>query len=197
MIRTGLLLLVLVWGPVTAQAQTDSVSVYVERQDWGSAIRHLKQSLDDDPANGELRFRLGQVLAWSGDYTASVSLLRGLIADIPSYGEATILLARVHSWMREFDTAQALYASVANTDPAYPDALAGLAQLDFYRGDLSAAYVAVNDVLKSYPTNETARSVRESIRKGMRPDSETRLMNPWDSDGNSTLILTETVGFSV
>jgi hypothetical protein len=31
----------------------------------------------------------------------------------------------------------------------------------------------------------------------MRPDSETRLMNPWDSDGNSTLILTETVGFSV
>jgi len=197
MIRTGLLLLALTLGSLVAHAQTDSVSVYVERQQWSEAIRHLNTSLKTEPANPELRFRLGQVLAWSGDFNGSVTQLRALLADVPRYGEATILLARVHSWMGEFDQSKALYASVANTDPSYPDALAGLAQVAFYQGDLNTAYVAAGDVLRSYPSNETARTVRESIRKGMRPDSETRIMNPWDSDGNTTWMVTETVGFSV
>jgi tetratricopeptide (TPR) repeat protein len=197
MIRTGLLLMALILGPIAAQAQTDSVSVYVEREQWADAIRHLNTSLLADPANPELRFRLGQVLAWSGDFKGAVTHIRALINDVPTYGEATILLARVHSWMGEFDQAHALYSSVAKTDPAYPDALAGLAQLAFYRGDLNTAYVAANDVLRSYPGNETAKAVRESIRKGMRTESETRVMNPWDSDGNSTWMVTETVGFSI
>jgi tetratricopeptide (TPR) repeat protein len=197
MIRTGWLLLALTLGPIAAQAQTDSVSVYVERQQWTEAIRYLNVSLSTDPVNPELRFRLGQVLAWSGDFTGSVTLLRDLLADVPKYGEATILLARVHSWMGDYDLAEALYASVAKTDPSYPDALAGLAQLAFYRGDLNTAYVASGHVLRSYPSNETARTVRESIRKGMRPDSETRIMNPWDSDGNTTWMVTETAGFSL
>lgn len=198
MMRFGLLLLMSLWmGQHTAFAQTDSVMVYVERQDWASALRHVNTSLRDDPGNPELRFRLGQILAWSGDTAESIRVLRALLTDVPKYGEATILLARVHSWSQDFDQAEALYASVSNTDPSYADALAGLAQLAFYRGDLNAAYVASGDVLRSHPTNETARLVRESIRKGMRPDSETRIIAPWDSDGNSTLILTETVGFSL
>lgn len=198
MIRSGLLmLLALMLSSNTAHAQTDSVMVYAERQEWASAIRQLSISLQNDPANPELRFRMGQVLAWSGDYSGSIRTIRLLVADVPSYGEAIILLARVHSWNQDFDQAKALYASVSKTDPSYPDALAGLAQVSFYQGDLNTAYVATNDVLRSYPSNETARLVRESIRKGMRPESETRIQSPWDSDGNSTLILTETVGFSV
>lgn len=198
MIRFGLLLLMSLWmGQHSAIAQTDSVMVYVERQDWASALRHVNTSLSHEPTNPELRFRLGQVLAWSGDTSESIRVLRSLLKDVPSYGEATILLARVHSWATDFDQAEALYRSVSKTDASYPDALAGLAQLAFYRGDLNTAYVASGDVLRSYPTNETARLVRESIRQGMRPDSETRIQAPWDSDGNSALILTETVGFSV
>jgi len=198
MIRSGLLMLMsLLLSTHAAHAQTDSVTVYVERQEWTSAIRHLQTSLTNDPANPELRFRLGQVLAWSGDYATSIQVLRVLLNDVPTYGEATILLARVHSWKLDFEQAKALYASVSKTDASYPDAQAGLAQISFYQGDLNAAYVAAGDVLRSYPANETARLVRESIQRGMRPDSETRIQSPWDSDGNSTLIVTETVGFSL
>lgn len=197
MTRPGLLLFTLILLARAANAQTDSVAVFVERQQWPEAIAYLNTALKANPTDAELRFRMGQVLAWSGDYSGSISTLRSLLSDVPTYGEATILLARVHSWKQDFAQAETLYSSVAPSDPSYPDARAGLAQLAYYRGDLNAAYVASTDVLNAYPGNETATLVRESIRKGMRPDSETRFQAPWDSDGNSALILTETVGFTV
>lgn len=197
MTRLGLLLLLLLLTPIAAAAQTDPVSAAVERKDWPEAIRLLRTDLDADPGNPEIRFRMGQVTAWSGDFSGSILILRRLIEDVPTYGEAIILLARVHAWKGDFAQSEALYGSVARTDPSFPDALAGLAQLAYYRGDLNTAYVATSHILRSYPGNETALLVRDAIRRGMRTESEFRVLTPWDSDGNSTWILSEQVEFSL
>ncbi len=193
----GLLLLMFVILPLTASAQTDSVRVYVERQDFQSAIRLLDSVLTQDPENPELRYRLAQVTAWSGAYPSAIAILRKLVADIPSYSEAVVLLARVHSWNADYNQAETLYRSIVKEDPAYGDAQAGLAQLAFYKGALNEAYVLSNSVLVDFPENEVALQVRNSIQKGMRPESETQWMMPWDSEGNRGWVVSESVGFAL
>ncbi len=195
MMRSGLLVLMLVLSLRPAFAQTDSLTIFIERQDWGQAILLLNARLIERPGNADIRFKKAQVTAWSGDFRSAIVQLRALTSEYPEYTDAVILLARTHSWDGDYDAAETLYRRVQQSDPQYADALAGLAQVAFYRGDLTSAYVQTSSILNRYPTNDIAKLVRSSIQQGMKPESITSIIMPWDSDENRANLFSERLQF--
>lgn len=197
MMRSGLLVMMLVLSVRPASAQTDSLTIHIERQDWQKAILLLNARLQERPGDADIRFRKAQVTAWSGDFRSAIVQLRALTNEYPEYTDAVILLARVYSWNGDYATAETIYRRVPESDPQYVDALAGLAQVAFYRGDLTSAYVQTSVILDHYPTNDIAKLVRSSIQKGMTPESITSIVMPWDSDQNRSFVFNERVMFGL
>ncbi len=195
MMRSGLLILMLVLSFRPASAQTDSLTIYIERQNWEQAIILLNARLQESPGDADIRFRKAQVTAWSGDFRSAIVQLRALTNEYPEYTDAVILLARTHSWNGDYATAETIYRRVPESDPQYADALAGLAQVAFYRGDLTSAYVQTSSILDKYPSNTIARMVRTSIQQGMKPESITSIVMPWDSDENRAYLFSERIRF--
>lgn len=195
MMRYGLLLLMLVLSAHRASAQTDSLTIHIDRQDWQKAILLLNERLRESPGDVDIRFRKAQVTAWSGDFRSAIVQLRALTNEYPEYTDAVILLARTHSWNGDFTTAETIYRRVPESDPQHADALAGLAQVAFYRGDLTTAYVQSGVILKDYPANEIAKHVRSSIQQGMKPESVSSVSYPWDSEENRSYLVGERLSF--
>ncbi len=93
-----LALLLAAAGPAESAGERDGgiASAAIRAQDWPAALRLLRGTLAERPDDPALRFRLAQVLRWSGDPQAALAEYDALLARYPDnvdyvYGRALAL----------------------------------------------------------------------------------------------------------
>ncbi len=97
-----------------------------ERGDYAEAARLGLTELQRDTANPELRLRVANSLAWTGQYAPAIRQYESL-ADTPLAAQASIGLGNVYLWSGRAHLADPLYRRALNADPTNADALQGLA----------------------------------------------------------------------
>ena len=100
-----------------------------ERGDYAEAARRGLMELQRDPRDHELRFRVANSLAWTGQYREAVHQYE-LLADTPHAASASIGLANVYVWSGRPHRADPLFRRVLTGEPTNPDALQGLASAE-------------------------------------------------------------------
>ncbi len=110
----------------TSAATTPTSAQAYERGDYADAARRGLTELQRDPRDHELRFRVANSLAWTGQYREAVQQYE-LLADSPRAASASIGLANVYVWSGRPHRADPLFRRVLNGEPSNPDALQGLA----------------------------------------------------------------------
>ncbi len=116
-------------GAVSAMASptvaATSAQAY-ERGDYAEAARLGLTELERNTTNPELRLRVANSLAWTGQYGQAIRQYESL-ADTPLAAQASVGLGNVYLWSGRAHLADPLFRRALNTDPANADALRGLA----------------------------------------------------------------------
>jgi Cellulose biosynthesis GIL len=107
-------------APATTAAQA------YEQADYATAARRGLIELQREPGDHELRFKVANSLAWTGQYGPAIEQY-GLLAGTPRALAANIGLANVHLWNGRAHLADPLFRGVLNVEPSNADALQGLA----------------------------------------------------------------------
>ncbi len=110
-------------GPLAAAAT--AVQAY-ERGAYAEAAQRGLMELQRDPRDHELRFKVANSLAWTGQYREAVQQYE-LLTDTPRAASASIGLANVYVWSGRPHLADPLFRRVLTGEPSNPDALQGLA----------------------------------------------------------------------
>lgn len=97
-----------------------------EQANYAEAARLGLIELQREPRDHELRLRVANSLAWTGQYGQAIQQY-GLLADTPLAPSASIGMANVHLWSGRPHLADPLFRRVLSLDPVNSDAQQGLA----------------------------------------------------------------------
>ncbi len=102
-----------------------------EQGNYAEAARLGLTELQREPGNHELRLRVANSLAWTGQYREAIQQYE-LLADTPLAPSANVGLANVHLWSGRAHLADPLFRRVLSADPSNADARQGLANAQRY-----------------------------------------------------------------
>lgn len=97
MVRAALLAVLLAAaGPVAVAADARAADAAIDERDWAAARALLEDALAERPGDAALRFRLAQVLRWSGEPRGALAEYDALLDEYPDnvdyvYGRALAL----------------------------------------------------------------------------------------------------------
>lgn len=114
------------------------------------------------PDDVDLRLRLAQALAWSGQYDDARREARAVLAQAPDYLDADILLARIAGWEHDWPEAAAHLDRVLAARPDHAEGRLLAADLALWSGDLAAARLAVA-ALPAGAIDDVDRWYREAL----------------------------------
>lgn len=147
-----------------------------------SALIAYRQIYERDPDNYTARFRVGLLLGWTGQYNEAISHLSAMYEDLPQDNDVGFALIRVLSWDGQFGKALRLISDIQRQSPRNAEAHALEAQIYFWQGRMAKSWRKTNDVLDLDDRQELAKTLRSSMRDGLKPEILTYYRRPWDSD---------------
>jgi hypothetical protein len=111
-----------------ATAAPDSATRAYQEERYTDAARLGLVEVSKRPDDHDLRLKVANSLAWTGQYALAAQQYRAL-ATSPLATEATLGLANVYLWSGQPHLAQPLFQAVLASNPAQADALDGIARL--------------------------------------------------------------------
>lgn len=99
----------------------DQVASAIARLDYDAATQLLRARLVTEPGDATSRFTLARVLAWSGEYAASLTEYDGLIVREPANVDYSLGRAQTLVWAHEDEAALAEIARALSLSPDYED----------------------------------------------------------------------------
>ena len=140
---------------------------------FGEAIRDYERLLALVPGDTEVRARLAQLQAWSGNYDKAIVLYREVVARRPRDPGPRSDLADVLTWSNRLEEAERLYEQVLASDPGHHEALKGLARARLLRGDAASAGAVIDRALRLYPDDVDLHCERARMlsQKGLLDDA--------------------------
>jgi tetratricopeptide (TPR) repeat protein len=123
--------------PLTVEEQGQVVDVYVASGEFDEAEQLARKLCQSRPDDGELRFHLGEVLAWSRRYDKAVQVYQEMLKKTPDDSRVQAALALVHLWAKRYDKSLTVYRGMFLAHPelknyykGYIDAAASATRLD-------------------------------------------------------------------
>lgn len=140
----------------------NEAAIALSKGDHKTASEKLNVALIEDPTNSWLHHLNGlayQLKAEKGDFEAYELAAAGFQQALKfdaSNAQASIQLGRVRAKQKKYREAQDEFANALIIDPTNVEALYELASSSYFAGDLKTAQVAINRVLKQYPSRPEA-----------------------------------------
>jgi len=120
----------------------------------------LKQ-LPAQVENVDSAFQQARTLAFSSQYTASISLCKKILEKSPNYVDVHVLLGRVYFWNDQKDSAISTLNHVIRVKP-YEDAYIALSDILRWSDQYSTSLAVAEEGLKHFPASEelTIRKIK-------------------------------------
>jgi tetratricopeptide (TPR) repeat protein len=173
-----------------------------------SALALLRDAREIEPADPDVRLEEAKVLAWDGQYAASILRYDSLLAATPDYHDAAIGRAQALAWAGHLPEAEQAYATLIERNPDDMEARAGRGQVASWRGDLAGAAQVrqwqgrpddaqryASQAIALAPEDRSAREVQAAIRALVRPQLNIQL--GWSHDSDRNTLWWQTVGASI
>ncbi len=140
-----------------------------------SALALLRDAREIEPADPDVRLEEAKVLAWDGQYAASILRYDSLLAATPDYHDAAIGRAQALAWAGHLSEAEQAYATLIERNPDDMEARAGRGQVASWRGDLAGAVHHYLDALARQPDHVPSLVGMAQVRQWQgRPDDAQR-----------------------
>lgn len=120
-----------------------------------------RKSLAQDPQNDEVRAKLAQALAWSGQYHEAEQLYHDILTRHPNDSDVLTALARVKAWRGDYPAAERLYEGVLAVDAENEDARRGLADTLYWNGHFVRALAEYKRLSLAHPSAELTQRIAE------------------------------------
>ena len=115
------LLLALESSPENVQLRKMVADAYIKDKDWNEAEDHLKFILQQEPANGDAKYKLAQVYYEQESYSTAIIILEELLGENPDDVFQKILYCRCLLKDGSIGDAREVYMEVLRLDPKFED----------------------------------------------------------------------------
>lgn len=134
-------------------ARFQIAKIYQENKEFRPAIANFLRVVELDPAHGEARLRLAQLMLLAQRFDQAMEHVEVAIRVLPDKIPALVIRAALHARSGDETRAEADIEQVLATDPGNPDAGAVKAGLARRAGDTEAALAIAGQFLEANPDN--------------------------------------------
>jgi tetratricopeptide (TPR) repeat protein len=157
-------------NPKLTMARTDLARALLAQGKTKEAVDEARKATEADPQNGEAFAVLGTALlaADKNNWSDAIAQAQQGAFLNPRNPVVQVAVGRIFEAANNFDQATSAYKRALEADPGYVPASSALLKLQVLRGELDAAMVEAERLIKNAPENAEAQLVRGRIllRKG-------------------------------
>lgn len=128
------------------------------------AVERLEAEANDNPADAEVRARLGRMYMDAGRYDDAVAWLRSAVEIAPNNLDTQNQLALSYLNLGRLDDAVATYEQALRLEPEHPASLLGLGRVKLYLlQDIEGGLAMWETLMAVAPGSKEAQSVRDEL----------------------------------
>lgn len=168
-------------------------SAALERR-YADAIKTLRSSLREEPANAALCLELGRVYLSSGNDGAAVRLFRALLARDSRNRDAKLELGRALANQQLYEQSAALFRQLLAANPADEAAAIGLASDLLHERRRAEASAVIDAALLLHPNSLRLLEYRDRVARGLLGGEERSLPAPGNLLSTTTDYIDDSAG---